>query len=151
MGIKAKAFGDLFESLFVLGCRRTNGLVVTRFPDGCKVVGRNQVIRVKTPCDWIITFGGVTALIDTKTTEGESFPFSKIEKHQVSEMLRHELAGAKAGYVIWFRKTDDVLFVSASLLASLMLQRGSIKPKGYSAHLGNSRDFKAQIIFGTTQ
>lgn len=150
MGNAAKAFGDLFEDLFFLGCRRTPGMVVTRFPDGCKVVGKNRLVRVKTPCDWVITYGGVSALIDTKTTAKNTFPFSKIETHQVDEMARHQSAGAKAGYVIWFRQTDDIIFVASLLLSEFISKRGSLKcEEGNNIiHLGKSRDFNVTRIFG---
>lgn len=149
MGIVQKAFGDLFEDLFFDMCNRVPGMAITRFPDGCRVVGRNKIIRVKTPCDWIMTYGGMTALLDTKTTETDSFPYSKIEKHQVEEMIKHQAAGARSGYVIWYRKSDDIVFVSSLLLSQLMYQRGSIKGfTGSSCYLGKSRDFKAKMIFG---
>ena len=124
-------------------------MAITRFPDGCKVLRGNKIIRIKTPFDWVLTFGGVTALIDTKTTNLDSFPHSKIEAHQVAEMLAHSQSGAKAGYVIWFRKTDDLFFLSALTLSQLLNKRGSIKCKDeISNYLGKSKDFKAKMIFG---
>lgn len=150
MGMKQKAFGDLFEELFFLSCQRVQGMAISRFPDGCKVVGGNKIIRVKTMCDWILTYGGVTALIDTKTTADDSFPFSKIEPHQVDEMLRHSQSGAKSGYVIWLRKSDDVLFCSSLMLSGLLGQRGSIRSphNGGSHFLGKSEMFRPKMIFG---
>jgi penicillin-binding protein-related factor A (putative recombinase) len=149
MGLKSQAFGSLFEDLFSLRCRSIPGMATTRFPDGCRVVGKNTMIRVKTPCDWVLTFGGVTALIDTKTVAGDAFPFSMIQKHQVIEMLNHQVNGARAGYVIWFRKSDDVLFCSASLLAALIGKTGSIRgPGGGSSYLGKSKDFQPERLFG---
>lgn len=149
MGKAQQAFGSLFEELFHMTCGRTQGMAVTRFPDGCRVVGKNKVIRIKTPCDWILTFGGVTALIDTKTTESDSFPFSKIEKHQVKEMAIHAQSGARSGYVIWFRKSDDVVFMSSLFLLGLINQRGSLKAMNCSSsYLGKSRQFDPKMIFG---
>lgn len=88
-------------------------------------------------------------MLDTKTTVGDSFPYSKIESHQVEEMVKHHHSGAKAGYVIWFRKTDDIFFMPAHGLADLLNKRGSIKGGDeISKHLGNSKNFKAQMIFG---
>jgi penicillin-binding protein-related factor A (putative recombinase) len=108
------------------------------------------MIRVKTPSDWIITYGGMTALLDTKTTLGDSFPHSKIEPHQVEEMLLHSQSGAKSGYVIWMRKTDDIIFCSSALLASLLGKRGSIPAplNGGSNYLGKSALFRPKMIFG---
>lgn len=150
MGSKQKAFGDLFEDLFFNLCARIPGMAITRFPDGCRIVGRNKVVRVKTMCDWILTYGGVTAMIDTKTTEGDSFPHSKIEPHQIMEMLKHSQSGAKSGYVIWMRKSDDIIFCSSLLLSGLIQQRGSIKAphNGGSSWLGKSALFRPRMIFG---
>src|SRR3954467_8667995 len=117
MGAIQKSFGDSFEQLFFLVCNRTRGLAITRFPDGCKVVGNNKLGRVKTPWDWVVSYNGKTALIDTKTTASNSFPHSKIEHHQVKEMSSQSLAGmAAAGYVIWFRQSDGVYFASSLFL-----------------------------------
>lgn len=152
MGTKQKAFGDLFENLFFSVCNRTPGMAVTRFPDGCKVVGRNQIVRIKTPCDWIITYGGMTALIDTKTSMNGSFPFSKISIHQVTELCKHSQSGAKAGYVVWFRDSDEIVFLSSFLLVQALNKRGSFKTENNngigSVYLGKSSDFKAVMIFG---
>jgi len=149
MGKIQKSFGDMFEEVFHLTCRRVPGMAITRFPDGCKVVGTNQIVRVKTPCDWILTYGGVTAMLDTKTTETDSFPFSKISSHQVSEMFKHSMAGGCSGYVIWFRKTDDVVFVNSLFLMGLIGKVGSIRTtQDHSNYLGKLEDFKAEMIFG---
>lgn len=128
-------------------CNRTQGLAITRFPDGCKVVGPNQIVQVKTPWDWVITYNSRTALIDTKTTEGDTFPHSKIEPHQVKEMYSHSIAGNTTGYVIWFRKSDEVYFASSLLLNNLLNVRGSLKAEMLQ-FLGKSSTFKPQIMFG---
>ncbi len=149
MGASQKAFGNLFEELFYKTCSSVPQLAITRFPDGCKVVGGNKMIRVQTPCDWLITYGGTTALIDTKTTETDSFPYSKISEHQVNEMVRHSDLGATSGYVIWFRKSDEIFFLSSLYLSRLMKKRGSIKGiECNSNYLGKSTHFNPKIIFG---
>lgn len=148
MGGIQKAFGDSFEELFFLICNATRGLAITRFPDGCKIVKYGELVRVKTPWDWVVSYNGKTALIDTKTTEGNSFPHSKIESHQVKEMYSHSIAGSNTtGYVIWFRKSDGVYFASSLLLNNLLNVRGSVKPDMLQ-FLGNSSTFKPQIMFG---
>lgn len=149
MGFRQQAFGSAFEDLFFNLCARVPGMAITRFPDGCRVIGRNRLVRVKTPCDWILTFGGVSALIDTKSSAGP-FPHSKIEAHQVHEMLKHSQSGAKSGYVIWMRKTDDVVFYNSLILSQLMVKRGSIKAPLYGGAnwLGKSNLFRPKMIFG---
>lgn len=125
MGIHAKKQGNNFESIFEQACRR-RGVIATRFPDGCRTVGKGQLLRVKTPWDWILSFAGKCAFIDTKTCAGR-FPYSHIETHQVIEMSRHEENGLIAGYAIWSRGEDQVFFIPASALLKPALNgdRGS--------------------------
>ena len=146
-GAKAQAFGALFENLFLNSCRK-NGIVTTRFPDGCKSIGQNRIIRVKTPFDWILSFNGKTALIDTKTTDSDSFSHSKIIIHQVTEMSAHQRAGTIAGYVIWFRKSNRVIFMNALDLFELSLKPGSIKKDEYKSKIiGIDSNFDMRLVF----
>jgi penicillin-binding protein-related factor A (putative recombinase) len=143
-GIKSQTFGSLFEGIFARRARSVRGLALTKFPQGARIVGKNKIVKIKTPCDWILTFNGVTALIDTKTTDATSFPFSKIKPHQVDEMLKHYIAGSVSGYVIWYRKTDDVIFVPSHILKSLIYIKGTIKIVKGSLKL----DHKSVILLG---
>jgi hypothetical protein len=146
-GRVAKAAGNHFEQLFEVMCER-NKLCVTRFPDGCKRVSAKQLVQVKTPWDWIVTHRGTTAFIDTKTSCELSFPHSKITEHQILEMIRHELHGAIAGYVIWLRKANVVVFVPASELLKLAREKGSIQfGQRHVLLLGTPNYFDVRILF----
>jgi penicillin-binding protein-related factor A (putative recombinase) len=149
MGVTQKAFGNLFEDLFEMNCRRIPDMALTRFPDGCRIVGQNKIVRIKTPCDWVLSYKGGSALIDTKTTETNSFPHSKICPHQVNEMAMHSRAGAKSGYVVWFRESDEVYYLPSLYMNDLKDVRGSVKH--YQApqrnYLGKSGQFDPRIIF----
>lgn len=134
-GRLAQGMGSYFEQVFFLTCNRKIGMAVTRMPDGCKTVGKNKLIRVKTPWDYIVSYSGHIALLDTKTTQGNSFPHSKIEPHQVDEMFEHAMAVesyphgrtcVRAGYVIWFRGEGKVFFIPSVYLSSLVRKRGSL-------------------------
>lgn len=128
IGAKAKRAGDQFEALF-FSAARLSGIAITRINDGCKTLGQNRMIRVKQPWDWVLTWDGCSALIDTKTTNGAAFPCSKIDNNQVRELARHAALGGVAGYVVWARTTHDLFFVPAGVLvAKALLPRGSIKP-----------------------
>jgi penicillin-binding protein-related factor A (putative recombinase) len=113
--MKAKKFGELFEGMFQANCTRLS-VIATRFPDGCKTLGANRVIRVATPFDWILTYQGTSAFIDTKATAGGTFPYSKIVEHQIVDMNRHATQGAQAGYCVWLRSKDVVIFIPVALL-----------------------------------
>lgn len=148
-GSKAYHFGQLFEQMFHSMCKR-NGVACTRFPDGCRQAGSTRLIRVKTPFDWIITRSGKTALIDTKTSDQLTFPHSKITSHQISEMIHHELSGGLAGYVIWLRKSDSVIFVPALELSELARAPGSIQPHQMKVKLlGTGAYFDTRLIFSS--
>lgn len=124
-GLKAKRQGDAFEEIFQRACKAKR-VPVTRFPNGCKRVGPRQLIQVQTPFDWILTYKGVTALIDTKSVSGAFFPNSGIVGHQVSEMLSHASQGALGGYVVCLRLVNHCIFIPATRLAAAYGTRGSI-------------------------
>lgn len=151
-GAKAKAFGNLFETIFERVCRRSS-MVVTRVPDGCKQLRGNQIIRVSSPFDWIVSFGPRTALLDTKTLDNDRFAFSVIKDHQVREMAAHQkMSGNPAGYVIWLRPKDLVFYLNAITLLAMVETRGSLGECHADAILlGSSYDFQASKIFTGTQ
>ena len=124
-GLSSRRFGSAFEQAFAFQCGRER-IPCTRFPEGCRRIGTNKIAQVKTPWDWILTLIGISAFIDTKTTAGDSFPHSAIVPHQVNEMLKHELAGSIAGYVIHLRARDCVIFVPSRILVQRMTTRGAI-------------------------
>jgi len=132
-GLSAKRHGQAFEEVFVRSCGHNKGLAITRFPEGCKRVGLKKLIQVKTPWDWVVTHKGRTALLDTKSIAGAFFPHSAIEPHQIDEMLPHVHCGAIAGYVIWLRLINHVIFIPASTLAAAYGTRGSIGHQHVSA------------------
>jgi len=113
----SKAIGTSFENIFYKLCK-IQGIAITRIPDGCRRVSKFQIFQVKTPFDWVLSYCSKSAMIDTKTTQESTFPSSLIKDHQVSALLEHERAGVRAGYVIWFRTTQAVVFFPASVLWS---------------------------------
>lgn len=116
--------GKLFEDTFQNMCISV-GLAITRFPDGCRSGGLRRLIRVKTPWDWILTYRNHASFLDTKTNAEATFPHSKIEKHQVEEMMKHRQT-AICGYVCWLREVSTVIFVPAVVLYDKLGVRGSI-------------------------
>lgn len=148
-GRRAQSNGDLFERFFQFGTKR-RGIVTTRFPNGCKRISASRVIEVKTPFDWILSYQGKTALIDTKTCAGKSFRHSSVEQHQISTLYSHELAGTLSGYVVWLRETDVIFFLPASVLSTLQGLRGSVTEKHPKAiSLGSSQHFDPLPLFTT--
>lgn len=122
--LMAKRVGEFFEDIFQSSCMK-NRIVCTRIPDGCRRIGPQRLIQVKTPWDFVITYGGKSAFIDTKTHDDKCFRHSFIEKHQVEEMVKHVFQGGIGGYVIWLREIDSVFFMPAAALFRHMGERGS--------------------------
>lgn len=103
---------------------KAEGIAITRIPDGCRTLGPRKLIRVKSPFDWILSLNGRAALIDTKTTQGDTFPNSKIDACQVGEMLNH--APVLSGYVVRFERLAILAFIPATILSESIERRGSI-------------------------
>lgn len=116
MGISGKRQGNQFEELFERSARR-QCFGVLKIPDGCRRVGLNKIIPVKTPCDFILMFQGQSIFIDTKTQgAGQTFPTANINLDQVMAMRGMVDHGALGGYVCWFRDINQVVYYSCKLL-----------------------------------
>ena len=128
-GAKAKRAGDQWEWIFEVQAKRA-GIWVTAIADGARRVGRNQLIPCKQGFDYALSFQGVSAFVDTKTTTGSTFPCSKIDHDQLRELAGHAAQGQVAGYVIWTRASGALYFIPAGvLIVKAMLKRGSIGPE----------------------
>lgn len=127
-GRTAKAAGTAFEELFER-VARLQRIGISRIHDGCRRVGPRptDLIRMKQPFDWVLSYRGLSALIDTKSVAGKALPCSAIDPNQRRELARHASHGGIAGYVVWTRDTKDFYFIPASVLEEkAKLKRGSI-------------------------
>ena len=78
---------------------------------------RFKLIPVKQPCDFVCAYKGLAAAVDTKTQGvGKTFNYSSINMDQVHSM--HVLAeqGMIAGYLVWLRQVDKLVFFSTKQL-----------------------------------
>ena len=147
LGLRSKRMGESWENLF-FSTAISQRIAITRVPDGCKQLGPKRIIRVKTPFDWIVTYKGRTALIDTKSTDAETFPNSQIDESQMKHLLSQEIGGAIAGYIIWFRTLNQVVFVPASSLYQRSKVRGSIDPAHVDVRLlGSALNLNLVALF----
>jgi hypothetical protein len=139
-GSKSREYGQLFEKRLESACHRM-GVAFVRIPDGCIMVrGRGGMVipkRVKTPFDFVISMQGRSAFIDCKTIESGNFTHSMITSHQVNSLMTMENAQNLAGYVVWYRDVDKIIFYQASVLKAL-------KPK-------QSLDLNDGIFLGRAQ
>jgi len=132
-GRKAQSSGKLVEGIFKRAFDSI-GVPCTRIPNGCRQVGvdkrtgRPILVREKSPWDFVVTHRTVTALLDTKTSDHNTFRYSNIDANQVEKMLPHVLQGGRAGYVVWLRELAQVYFIDARALNEKIGQRGAFAP-----------------------
>lgn len=152
MGIQSKRSGDSFEKLFVHACQIYD-FAITRIPDGCRQLSNKRLIRIKSPWDFVISYQGHTALIDTKTVQGDTFPYSSITPHQVKALCDHANHGAMTGYVVWLRKTDRVIFIPAFTLHGALQSKnsGSFSEKNPGVIYLGGITFDARLIFDESE
>lgn len=117
-GKRAKAEGDAFESALDWTAKRA-GFETVALPTGCKVLGGGRTQLVKTPFDRVYAKYPQSLFVDAKSTAETNFQYSMIKTHQVDELLKLERAGFRAGYIVHFRKTGEVAFLSAGILNAL--------------------------------
>lgn len=142
-----KKIGNGFEKRFSFS-GAINGWRVTRIPDGCRQLGLNKIVRVKSPFDFLLTKAPTLSLYcDAKTTIGDRFTYSAINQDQLSELLRIENSGHVAGFVIEFRQVDKVCFASASKLA-LLTPRESLK---WSDCVDLGKELDVDLLFSPTR
>lgn len=129
IGMKARAEGLGFESFLVNSFRSQNYRVI-HLPQGAKYVHHKWkgliLSPVKMPFDMIVSCVGKAGFFDAKSVSDQNFPFSMITSHQVEFMLDLEADGHKAGYIVHFKESNNVIFFTATQLNSLK-RRQSLK------------------------
>jgi penicillin-binding protein-related factor A (putative recombinase) len=121
-GHKSKSNGDKFEAA-LMHSAWLKGWAVIKIPSGCKQAGK-QLIRVRTPFDFVFAKNGHVIMADAKTTLAKSFGYASITQHQLQELLKFEKQGVTAGYIINWATADQVRFYSASQLSLLKPNQG---------------------------
>lgn len=142
-GMVPQQLGKGFEHTFSL-MARTCGLKVIRVPEAGRWIGRGSFKPISGLCDFILIKNGLAAFIDTKTTAGDSFSASSVNPDQLEHLVG---VGdmCPAGYVVFFRKTDQVVFYSWSDLM-ILTPDSSLKPQ-HGKLLGSIMKFDPTEIF----
>lgn len=142
-GIKAQKIGNFFELFFQRHCFR-QGITCIRIPDGCKQVGIKTLIRVSSPFDWFLGYGKQVLFLDTKTFDRDVFRYSDMNEKQIQNlnmMRKHSLAG----YIIWFRKSNRIVFFD--VLKLLKLSKGSSYNFEDGLYVGDSSKPDLKLLF----
>ena len=148
-GLKAKRSGQAFEDLFAYACRR-EGIIFVEIPDGCRPIptpggGRPRLVRVKTPFDYFITAGGRSAALDCKTIETGNFTYTMIDEDQVRSLFEVSQS-IPAGYIIWFRRVDRIVFIPADTLRRIKQGQSITAQDGL--YCGNAASLNPWRILG---
>ena len=124
-GKKAKSQGQSFENRFydeAVFC----GFKIMQIPMGARMIrgygGRPKMIPVKTSFDFVLgkpNDKNLVIFIDTKTIQAGNFTQSMIKEHQVNDLRDFESIGHIAGYCVYFRNKNKVVFFKASQLFEL--------------------------------
>lgn len=155
-GQKAKQRGDFFER-WLHREARVEGWKVIQIPLGCKQIRGNQLIRVATPFDFVFAKNGWSIFADAKICSAGNFGYTRIERHQATELMDLQRQGHPAGYIICFAENEnwnsaDTYFFSAAQLVALQ-PRDSLKKEAGLLVGKAGRIFLSNIItaFDTDQ
>jgi penicillin-binding protein-related factor A (putative recombinase) len=144
-GKTAQQYGFGFEEIFRKRAL-SEGICPVRIPDSCKQISHTKFIRVKSPFDFVIAKNGKSAFIDCKTYKTSRLTYSDIDKHQLENLLSLGQHSA-AGYVVWFRNEDQVVFFSWSIMSDLKPKNSLQALDGLV--LGDIGNFYLSEIFAT--
>lgn len=142
-GAKAKVFGQYFEHILSVFCRRQE-IKFEQIPSGCKWVGKKP-IPTRTPFDFIASKNGRAVVFDAKTIAGTAFSKSACKEHQIESLFGFQVSGLTAGYIVWFRENDQIVFFKASQLKHLR-PRCSLKVSD-GLLLGTKSALNLEVLF----
>lgn len=135
-GARAKSAGDAFELHFQTQVRSRGGIIIP-VPAGGRMVksekGKKWIPK-KSPFDFIVAKNSYAAMVDTKTVESTRFGHSSIDSNQLG-WLDYAEGAVAAGYVVWFRTNDAVVWFPARYLKKLKANNSLSWDQGL--HLGN--------------
>lgn len=105
---RGNAFEDMFERLL-----RYQGFLPLKNRLTVRVIGKGKYLPEKSQLDYtIIQRTGEVGFFDCKSYEGDSFRFSQITKHQLDRAIMYNLWLVQAGFIVWFRKINQIVYFS---------------------------------------
>lgn len=119
-GRKSQAKGQGFEH-FIMDRFQRFGWMVKRVPSGAKWVGRNRIIPIKSPFDFLAIKNGICIFFDAKRTSAKSLPSSMIKQHQQDHLQDCLDWGCAAGFVVHFEARKEIWFYSPDLKESFKI------------------------------
>lgn len=78
-----------------------------------------MAVPAKSPFDFILAKNGRVILCDAKSIDAKNFSKSSCKPHQIDSLYGFEMSGLTAGFIVWLRAVDQVVFFQASKLKDL--------------------------------
>ena len=78
-----------------------------------------MAVPAKSPFDFILAQNGRVILCDAKSIYAATFTRSACKPHQIDSLYAFEMSGLTAGFIVWLRAVDQVVFFKASQLKDL--------------------------------
>lgn len=124
-GATAKSIGSAFEHL-ILSSGSRDGVAIIRIPNGCETKRwrtatgpATKLVRVHSPFDFCAFHLGRAVVFDAKTIASGRFVHSAITPHQLHYLAQCGRHVAAAGYLVWYRDEDAVIWHSHRRLIAL--------------------------------
>lgn len=116
-GKKNQSIGSTFEDALEVMAVRAK-ILAQNNPTSC-ITTKRAIIRIKSNLDYTLIDNGSVAFIDCKCFQENYFTYSQIDDKQLKLALRYIQHGVESGFVVWFRKSDQVYYYKASLLSTM--------------------------------
>lgn len=147
-GRKAKSAGSFFEHAIEHQANREN-IMFIKIPDGCRRVRTPiglKLIPVKTPFDFVIGKNGTVCFFDAKSFDKNRLTRSDVVLHQITSLYSFETEKFIAGYLVYFRPINEIVFFDASQLVGLEKTGISLNAED-GTYLGSIEKFNISKLF----
>ena len=149
-GKKAKRNGQSFERNLIIEASYQDFAHI-QIPDGCRQLGFNKLIRVKSPFDFVFVNNKSelpkVIFFDAKSTLLKSFPYDKIKAHQLRDLLKFQNTKyIKSGYIINFENLNKVVFFSAEKLRQSTYTKTKLTPE-LGIEIGHKFKINLDLLF----
>lgn len=140
-------FESLFEKMALI-----RGMLPRKIPLSCRVYRAGLTTKympIKSELDWQIILRrkgkpSQLAFVDTKSWKDARMPVSAFSPNQVSIASTMNEWGITAGFCVWFRAVDRVVFITGEKISSI--GKGSVGPEDGKS-LGSGYDFDPRKMF----
>lgn len=138
--------GNAFEEIFSRRAQ-SNGFYPSKIPHAAKFLFKGRIQMIKADLDFrLIRRDGKIGYFDTKTYVDSYFTFSELREDQVKRAIRYNELNVPAGFVVWFRTIDVVVFYSGKDVETH--GSGSRFDPSNGRVLGTIQSFDLRTLFG---